>query len=85
MRKDKLEHLAATGKVTGIRERGRRRTLFTDQLVKSMNCQNTIRLFKKIQKVNSLLLMYFNTALEKEEDNIERDLEMHSTLNAHRR
>ena len=34
MRNDKLEYLAVTGEVVGNRARGRRRPLFTDQLVK---------------------------------------------------
>jgi len=50
LRKDKLEYLAVTGKVVGKRTRGRRRTLFTDQLVKSTNCNNSIELFRKATK-----------------------------------
>jgi len=34
MRKDKLEYIAVTGKIVGKITRGRRRTLFTDQLLK---------------------------------------------------
>ena len=34
MRKGKLEYLVFTGKIVGKRARGRRRTLFTDKLVK---------------------------------------------------
>jgi len=47
MRKDNLEYLAVTGKIVGKRIRGRRRTLFTDQLVKWTDCDNTIELSRK--------------------------------------
>ena len=50
IRKDKLEYLAVTGKVVGKRTRGRRRTLFTDQLLKWTNCNNTIELFRKTKR-----------------------------------
>jgi len=50
MRKDKLEYLAVTGKIVGKRTRGSRRMLFTDQLVKWTNCDNTIELFRKAPK-----------------------------------
>ena len=67
MRKDKLEYLAVTGKIVGKRARGRRRTLFTDQLIKWTNCNNTMELFKKASKENSLLPTSFDTAHEEEE------------------
>ena len=41
MRKDQLEYLAVTGKIVGKRAHGRRRTLFTDQLIKWTNCDDT--------------------------------------------
>ena len=47
MRKDKLEYLVVTGKIVGKRTRGRRRMLFTNQLVKWTNCDNTIELVRK--------------------------------------
>ena len=47
MRKDKLEYLVVTGKFVGKRTRGRRRMLFTNQLVKWTNCDNTIELVRK--------------------------------------
>jgi len=50
MRKDKLEYLAVTGKIVGKRTRGRRRTLFTDQLVKWTNWNTSIVLFRKVTK-----------------------------------
>ena len=50
MRKDKLEYLAVTGKIVGKRTRGSRRMLFTDQLVKWTNSDNTIELFRKAPK-----------------------------------
>ena len=66
MSKDKLEHLAVTGKIVGKRTRGRR-TLFTDQLVNWANCDNTIDLFRKQQKENSLLPTSSDTALKGED------------------
>ena len=50
MTKDKLEYLAVTGKIVGKRARGRRRMLFTDQLIKWTNCENTKELFRKATK-----------------------------------
>ena len=42
MRKDKLDYLAVTSKIVGKRTRGRRRMLFTNQLIKWTNCKNSI-------------------------------------------
>ena len=47
MTKDKLEYLVVTGKIVGKRTRERRRMLFTNQLVKWTNCDNTIELVRK--------------------------------------
>ena len=69
MRKNKLEYLAVTGETVGKRTRGRRKTLFTDQLLKGTNCKNTVELLEKHQKQNSLLLTSLDTALEEEEGN----------------
>ena len=41
MRKDKLEYLVVTGKIVEKRTRGRRRMLFTNQLVKWTNSDST--------------------------------------------
>jgi len=68
MWKDELEYLAATSKKVGKRTRGRRRTLFTDQLVKWTNFDNTIELFEKHQKEKSVLPTSFDTALVEEEE-----------------
>ena len=50
MRKDNLEYLAVTGKIVGNRTRGKKGTLFTGQLVKWTNCNNSIELFRKTTK-----------------------------------
>ena len=50
MRKNKLEYLAVTGKIVGKRTRGRKRTLFTDQLIEWTNCDNTIEPIRKASK-----------------------------------
>ena len=47
MRKDKLEYVVVTGKIVGKRTHGRRRMLFTNQLVKWTNCDNMIALVRK--------------------------------------
>ena len=70
MRKGKLEYLAVNGKKVGKRTRGGRRTLFTDQLVKWTNFDNTIELFGKHQEENSVLPTSFDTALVEEEERI---------------
>ena len=60
MRKDKVEYLPVTGKIVGEKHIG---ALFTEQLVKWMNCDNVIEFLRKHQKENTLLPISFDMAL----------------------